>query len=75
MGITTDNAANNNRFISLLAGEMDDHNIFFDDTERHIRCFAHIINLSIQKALKKLDEIIKQVYIVIIFIFLYINYL
>jgi hypothetical protein len=61
MKITTDNATNNSRFINLLADWMQDNNIFFESYNKNFRCFAHIINISIQKALKNLDGVIKQV--------------
>jgi hypothetical protein len=74
MGITTDNATNNNRFINLLANWAveQEHNIFFNKTENHFCCFAHIINLSIQKALDILESRLEQVYIVNLYLYFYI---
>jgi hypothetical protein len=56
MGVTTDNASNNFTFIE----ELSTANIFFEK-EMHFRCFAHVINLSVQEALKELDTQLKQV--------------
>jgi hypothetical protein len=67
MGITTDNATNNDTFIHSLAYWMQEQDIFFDEIEKHYRCFAHVINLSVHKALKKLDNKLKQVYIIVLF--------
>lgn len=46
MGITVDNAANNDTFINWL----EEHGITHD--VNHIRCLAHIMNLSVQDMLK-----------------------
>jgi hypothetical protein len=51
MGITTDNASNNLTFIDTLSKE----NPSFQK-ENHFRCFAHVINLCVQDALKDLDD-------------------
>ncbi|GES82328.1 zinc finger BED domain-containing protein RICESLEEPER 2-like [Rhizophagus clarus] len=51
MGITTDNASNNLTFVDALAKE---NNSFQKDN--HFRCFAHVINLCVQDALKELDD-------------------
>ena len=56
MGVTTDNASNNITFINELSKE----NIFFKK-ENHFRCFAHVINLSVQEALKVLNSQLNQV--------------
>ena len=52
MGVTTDNASNNITFIDALAVE----NPFFKKSN-HFRCFAHVINLSVQEALKELNNV------------------
>ncbi|GES89785.1 zinc finger BED domain-containing protein RICESLEEPER 2-like [Rhizophagus clarus] len=54
MGITTDNASNNLTFVDALAKE---NNSFQKDN--HFRCFAHVINLCVQDALKELDDKLK----------------
>ena len=59
MGITTDNASNNFTFIDELKKE----NVSFQK-ENHFRCFAHVINLSVQEALKELDSQINQINII-----------
>jgi hypothetical protein len=56
MGVTTDNASNNLTFIEELSKEND-----FFEKEMHFRCFAHVINLSVQEALKELDKQLNQV--------------
>ena len=68
MGITTDNMTNNDTFINLLADWMDDNFISFDTTEKHFYCFAHVLNLSVQKTLKKLDNRLKKVLLLTVFI-------
>lgn len=68
MGITSDNATNNDTFIDSLADWMEDNFISFNTTEKHFRCFAHVLNLSVQKALKKLDSRLKKVLLLIVFI-------
>jgi hypothetical protein len=57
MGITTDNASNNIKFIEELS---KDENILFDN-DNHFRCFAHVINLSVQSALDPLKDNLSQV--------------
>ena len=59
MGVTTDNASNNLTFINELSNE----NVFFKK-ENHFRCFAHVINLSVQEALKELKKQLHQVWII-----------
>jgi len=68
MGIMTDNATNNDTFIDSLTYWMEDNFISFDTTEKHFRCFAHVLNLSVQKALKKLDGRLKKILLLIVFI-------
>ena len=68
MGITTNNATNNDTFINSLVNWMDDNFISFDTTEKHFCCFAHVLNLSVQKALKKLDSKLKKVLLLTVFI-------
>lgn len=72
MGITTDNASNNLSFINLLAEWGKTQAIFFDASDNHFRCFAHIINLAVQKALdilgiklKKASTILKYMFFII----------
>jgi hypothetical protein len=73
MGITTDNATSNGTFINLLANWMDGYRISFNKTEKHFRCFVHIINLSVRKALQKLENKIKRVCIFNLYLYLYIS--
>ena len=73
MGITTDNASNNITFIRSLNSWAIQKDISFDEN-LHFRCFAHIINLSVQEALSCLSKEISQVRLVIILFNLFINY-
>jgi hypothetical protein len=50
--ITLDNASSNGAFIKEL---VEDPEINFE-AQRHIRCFAHVINLACQESLKLLEE-------------------
>ncbi|EXK76130.1 hypothetical protein FOQG_19112 [Fusarium oxysporum f. sp. raphani 54005] len=44
-----DNATSNNTCLSYLSRRLrDDYGLTFDPSKRHIRCIAHIINLSLQ---------------------------
>ncbi|CAB4482266.1 unnamed protein product [Rhizophagus irregularis] len=54
LGITTDNASNNNTFLEEVSNELAEKNIEFDNVNQHVRCLAHIINLAAQEALKSL---------------------
>ena len=64
MGITLDNASNNNTFINLLANWSIENSLDFD-SKFHFRCFAHVINLVVQEALSYLDKEISKVKFVI----------
>lgn len=55
MGIITDNASNNITFINSLSNWMKENDIFFDESY-HFRCFAHVINISVQNALNSLKD-------------------
>ena len=74
MEITTDNATNNDRFINLLTNwaVKQEHDIFFNKTDNYFHCFAHIINLSVQKALDVLKSRLEQVCIVNLYLYFYI---
>jgi len=54
MACTTDNASNNDTFMSFLEKICTDRNIEFTPQNNHIRCLAHIINLAAQDALSTL---------------------
>ncbi|PKY56755.1 hypothetical protein RhiirA4_477272 [Rhizophagus irregularis] len=68
LGITTDNASNNNTFLEEVSHELAEKNIEFDNVNQHVYYLAHIINLAAQEALKSLkatvntneDEFLKQ---------------
>ncbi|GES72958.1 zinc finger BED domain-containing protein RICESLEEPER 2-like [Rhizophagus clarus] len=59
LGITTDNASNNLTFINALSDWMKENDIFFDKNN-HFRCFAHVINISVQNALNPLKSNLSQ---------------
>jgi hypothetical protein len=65
MGITLDNASNNTAFIRLLTNWAIENRIPFDNNDNHFRCFAHVINLSVQSAITCLDREISKVKFVI----------
>ena len=71
MGITVDNATSNDTFIDYLTNWMHELGISSIKNEIHFRCFAHILNLSVRKALQKLDNKIKQVCIANIYLYFY----
>ena len=52
--MTTDNASNNKKMISMMAKKLKRKNKNFT-VKRHIPCFAHILNLVIQSAIKSFD--------------------
>jgi hypothetical protein len=52
MAITVDNASNNDTFISSLV-----RTGVLSNKEAHIRCFAHVLNLAAQDALKEIGPI------------------
>lgn len=47
LGLTTDNAKNNDTFVTALLRKQ-----VLGDREAHQRCFAHVINLGAQEAIK-----------------------
>jgi hypothetical protein len=64
MGVTLDNALNNNTFMRLLANWSIEKSLFFD-SNFHFRCFAHVINLAVREALSCLDiEILKVKFVI-----------
>lgn len=60
MGITTDNASNNITFIEELNKWAKNENIFMEENN-HFRCFAHVINLSVQETLNSLKNNLSKV--------------
>lgn len=54
MACTTDNATNNDTFLSLLQTKCESEGIGFATRNNHVRCLAHVINLAAQAALLKL---------------------
>ena len=62
LGVTTDNASNNNTFIHSLDNWAKEHEISFCKTKNHFRCFVHVINLSVQSALTCLKNELSQVF-------------
>ncbi|CAG8706133.1 8202_t:CDS:2, partial [Gigaspora rosea] len=60
IGITTDNASNNDTMIDNIEIWAIEQNLNFSD-KNHFRCFAHILNLAVQAGLKHLKEEIEQI--------------
>ncbi|CAJ0749910.1 1008_t:CDS:2, partial [Entrophospora sp. SA101] len=54
LAVTTDNAMNNNTFVSSLADICYNEGINFDIDNNHVRCLAHFMNIAVQHALKSL---------------------
>jgi hypothetical protein len=54
LGITTDNASNNNTLLDCFRGVCHSRCIVFDKEEQHMRCMAHIVNLAVQALLREL---------------------
>ncbi|KAJ8457523.1 hypothetical protein ONZ45_g18279 [Pleurotus djamor] len=50
--VTVDNASNNTTFIECLERELKILGIPFSQSERHIRCFPHIVNLACKAVLQ-----------------------
>lgn len=73
MGITLDNASNNGAFIRLLTNWAIEKRIPFDKDDNHFRCFAHVINLSVQAALTQLESEISQVKLLFNLFIIFIN--
>ena len=57
--VTTDNASSNGTFVQQLARLTSSQEVPFD-LDQWIRCFAHILNLSVQDALVCLKPIMKK---------------
>jgi len=54
LAITTDNATNNDTFINALREICERDNINFHGKSQHVRCCAHVLNLSVQDGLAEL---------------------
>ena len=52
--MTTNNASNNKKMIAMMAKKLKRENKNFT-VKRHIPCFAHILNLVVQSAIKSFD--------------------
>ena len=52
--MTIDNASNNKKMIAMMAKKLKRENKNFT-AKRHIPCFAHILNLVVQSAIKSFD--------------------
>lgn len=50
--LTTDNATNNDVFITILLRKG-----YLESPEHHIRCFGHVINLAAQDSFKEMDNV------------------
>jgi hypothetical protein len=56
LAITTDNASNNDTFIKKLAEICQKDNFEFYGKDQHVRCCAHVLNISVQEGLAKLKS-------------------
>ena len=54
MGVTTDNASNNDTFIRALSNTCAEEGIAFNAENNHVRCLAHVMNLAAQLLLSTL---------------------
>ncbi|KAF7372427.1 HAT family dimerization domain-containing protein [Mycena venus] len=54
--VTLDNASNNDTFMTFLEIEFDKRKIPFRKSERHIRCFPHIVNLACKAVLGAITD-------------------
>lgn len=77
MGVITDNTTSNITFAKLVEEWGNTQAISFNATENHLRCFAHVINLSVQEALHELEEKLNQInfycicfYLIFIYLFI-----
>ena len=52
--MTTDNASSNKKMIAMMVKKLKRENKNFT-AKRHILCFAHILNLVVQSAIKSFD--------------------
>ncbi|CAB4409531.1 unnamed protein product [Rhizophagus irregularis] len=59
--ITTDNASNNDTMFSYLELWAKDNDIDFSGNNQQCRCFAHVVNLAVQAALKELKPEIDKI--------------
>lgn len=53
-GVTLDNASSNTTFMQQFSKIMEEDSLNFDSENQHFHCFAHILNLAVQDALKHL---------------------
>ena len=56
LAITTDNASNNDVFMTKLAEVCKKEDIEFKGKSQHVRCCAHVLNVSVQAGLAKLKS-------------------
>jgi hypothetical protein len=54
LGITTDNAANNDTLLRCFEEACCKRGVLFDKKQQHMRCMAHVANLAVQAFLRKL---------------------
>lgn len=45
------------KFVEELENLLDDEDVLFEPEDKRVRCMAHIINLSVQEALKSLKGV------------------
>jgi hypothetical protein len=54
LGITTDNAANNDTLLDCFKEACRKRGVAFDKEQQHMRCMAHVANLAVQAFLREL---------------------
>jgi hypothetical protein len=54
LGITTDNASNNDTLLCCFERACQDRGVLFDKKQQHMRCMAHVANLVVQAFMREL---------------------
>ena len=60
MGIVLDNCSINEAVVKILK-EMFNTKLVSDDNVFHVRCFAHIVDLVVQKVIESIKHVIAKV--------------
>ncbi|THH19265.1 hypothetical protein EUX98_g8810 [Antrodiella citrinella] len=55
--VTVDNGSNNITMLDALERELNRKGIAFSRTDRHIRCFPHIVNLAVKAILSEITQL------------------
>jgi len=59
LAITTDNATNNDTFITKLRDLATTYNMQFNMDDHHIHCIAHVMHLAVQDFLESIHSTVK----------------